>query len=584
MRFAHRKTWLLCPRQTRLSRKASRTTRMRRRDQTTPIVLWLGAALWLHVLAGRGGDEIADVHDGATSIRDMARRVRREVRDREQTLDLQDLLEANPDEEKAKVEEAKELARKKAEEPKVPEKTAEDRKREEEKKKAIAEAKLAPPVPVIPVPLDPRKRDKRIAVDQHVKPSAEDNPDAKFIADEAAKVDEETVAKLTHQGEDEPNPTPGGMHVDPSASPGNAARELVAQDENVSGAKDRSSGERGASPSVQAPPMAPLAGKGADDARGKSGTVDEARGDLSKVPPQAAVAERSRSDGDGWHFDPMAKGSQASRGVGAVRDGKVGDAGKPQAHWLGLGADPGDGRPNLNLTHAGVMATIGEEALRRDRMNDGERRRSEHRGTWQPSTLERWRSATENYASSVKVGNQTALNAARVPFASYLHAIHNRIHPIFAESFLGSLSGLPRTHALNDLRMATHLEIILSARGEIIKMGIVKTSGVTAFDIAALDSVQRAQPFGPAPPAIFSGDGNVYLHWEFHRDEVFACSTMNAQPFILANPPPIAPAKPLPTQERGDPDPVPPYAPGGERFGMLGDGNQRTLAFFSHVR
>jgi TonB family protein len=147
-----------------------------------------------------------------------------------------------------------------------------------------------------------------------------------------------------------------------------------------------------------------------------------------------------------------------------------------------------------------------------------------------------------------------------------LHAIHNRIHPIFAESFLGSLANLPPTHPLNDLKMTTHLEIILSARGEVVRMGIVKTSGVTAFDIAALDSVQRASPFGPAPPAIFSGDGNVYLHWEFHRDEVFACSTMNARPFILATPPALGPTKPLPTQERA-PDPTPPYAPGGERFG-----------------
>ena len=85
------------------------------------------------------------------------------------------------------------------------------------------------------------------------------------------------------------------------------------------------------------------------------------------------------------------------------------------------------------------------------------------------------------------------------------------------------------------------------------KMGIVKTSGITAFDIAALDAVDRAQPFGPAPGAIVSPDGNVYLHWEFHRDEVFACSTQGARPFILNTPgrprkrrsrPPPSPASP----------------------------------------
>jgi hypothetical protein len=96
-----------------------------------------------------------------------------------------------------------------------------------------------------------------------------------------------------------------------------------------------------------------------------------------------------------------------------------------------------------------------------------------------------------------------------------------------------------------------------------VKLGIVKTSGITAFDIAALDSVHRAQPFGPAPGAIVSPDGNVYLHWEFHRDEVFACSTMHARPFMLNTPakqpdpqPPGGPNPKSPTQERGAPPPV----------------------------
>lgn len=151
-----------------------------------------------------------------------------------------------------------------------------------------------------------------------------------------------------------------------------------------------------------------------------------------------------------------------------------------------------------------------------------------------------------------------------MPFASYLNAIHNRIHPLFADSFLGSLENLPKTHPLNSPRLITSLEIVVSPKeGRIVKLGIVKTSGITAFDIAALDSVSRAQPFGPAPTAIVSADGNVYLHWEFHRDEVFACSTMHARPFLLTTPakgPPEDPTPPAPApkapSERGAPPPV----------------------------
>jgi len=209
----------------------------------------------------------------------------------------------------------------------------------------------------------------------------------------------------------------------------------------------------------------------------------------------------------------------------------------------------------------GVVAAVGADQLRKEREADGERRRSEHRGSWVASGFERWRSAIENYVSSVKAGNQTALNTAQVPLASYLNAMHNRIHPIFADSFLDSLDRLPPTHPMNDRHLITKLEIVLTKEGHLHKMGVVGTSGITAFDIAALDAVSRASPFGPAPSAIISPDGNVYLHWEFHRDEVYACSTMNARPFLLNlpakgnDPDPTLPpgTKPTPSQERGLP-------------------------------
>ncbi|HTE45555.1 MAG TPA: TonB family protein, partial [Gemmatimonadaceae bacterium] len=122
----------------------------------------------------------------------------------------------------------------------------------------------------------------------------------------------------------------------------------------------------------------------------------------------------------------------------------------------------------------------------------------------------------------------------------------NRIHPIFADSFLGSLDNLPPTHPMNDQKLVTRLEIVLTKEGQLHHMGIVKTSGITAFDIAALDSVQRASPFGTAPSAIVSPDGRVYLHWEFHRDD-YACSTINARPFMLTSPPSTPPADPTPS-------------------------------------
>src|SRR5690606_22526138 len=128
----------------------------------------------------------------------------------------------------------------------------------------------------------------------------------------------------------------------------------------------------------------------------------------------------------------------------------------------------------------------------------------------------------------------TALNTAHSPFANYLNTIHQRLHPVFAGQFLGSLERLPGEHPLNDLEMSTNLEIVLRPDdGHIVRMGVTKASGVTAFDIGALDSVKRASPFGAAPQSIVSQDGNVYLHWEFHRLPAYACSTYFARPYKI---------------------------------------------------
>jgi TonB-like protein len=163
----------------------------------------------------------------------------------------------------------------------------------------------------------------------------------------------------------------------------------------------------------------------------------------------------------------------------------------------------------------------------------------------------------------VKPGNQTSLNAAQAPFATYINGIHNRLHPIFAEEFLAALESLPKTHAMNQ-DLVTHIEIVLSRdQGRIVRRGVTKASGVTAFDIAAINAVDRSQPFGKAPDIIVSPDGNVYLHWEFHRDPFDACTTRNARPFLLkaAPPAPVMPGPPKRAPSGLPADDRPPGAP-----------------------
>ena len=145
------------------------------------------------------------------------------------------------------------------------------------------------------------------------------------------------------------------------------------------------------------------------------------------------------------------------------------------------------------------------------------------------------RPALDGYRPVVTDDNVTTLGVARTPFATYLTAIHNRIHPIFAGEQLEILSRLPKDDRLNDMTLSTDLELVLDKdTGRIVQMGVLRSSGVAAYDGAVLAAMKRAAPFGTAPDIIASPDGNVYVHWEFHRDPVDACTTRNARAYLLA--------------------------------------------------
>jgi TonB family protein len=122
--------------------------------------------------------------------------------------------------------------------------------------------------------------------------------------------------------------------------------------------------------------------------------------------------------------------------------------------------------------------------------------------------------------------------AVGVDFAGYLNAMHRPIHTLFTDGFLSSLSLLPCDDPLNDIGLMVRLEIVLTADGRVKQMGVIRSSNEPDFDIAALDSVDRAQPFADTPPGLRSPDGFVYLQWEFHRNELYACSTMGIRPFV----------------------------------------------------
>src|SRR5580658_5676983 len=497
---------------------------MRSRDVTIPLALWICAAICAHFFFGTGGLVVAKVHDDRSEMWQLSRRASSLAQRDEQTFEVslsepgEEQKEQLPPPPKPVEEKPPPAPTEKAPE-KTPPKPPEVTKPKEEEKRVVVVKKAEEKKPAV-LPEDPLK-DRRIAVRQHVKPNQEDNATAKFIADEANHVDKETVATQTSHDRDDEQPTPGGNHPGSDKQMGDSEKTRIAESEDHRGVKNRAPGERGTDFDVIHEPKLPKPAAAGASATQQQSPQRSASNDPNPSPAsQSEPAQPTEAAPGGatpaspdveagsegvWSFNPARTGG-ATGTTPQPRAGAA-DSRLPGGRmWSlpGLGQRASPGTMNMNLNQGQIAAIVGMDNLRKLREADGERRRSEHRGSWIASNFDRWKSAIENYVSSVKPGNQTSLNTAAVPFASYLNGMHNRIHPIFAESFLESLDGLPPTHPMNDKHLVARLEIVLSKEGRLKKMGIVRTSGITAFDVAALDAVDRAQPFGPAPTAIIS--------------------------------------------------------------------------------
>jgi len=547
------------------------------RDSNIPLFLWIATALLAHLLWGGGANRLSRAFEETLDIRRFALSVRQHVRGTGGELEvslLDDSDEPEPDELDKPLPKEDEDDPTESTDPDDDQSKKEDDQAEADRAAKAEPPKLEPekPAPKLEIKVEKKEEPaivkelpkvlnkKRIAVAQHVEDDKqEDNPNAEFIGDQANKVKEQTQARITSTDQNDKNPTPGGAHSGPTKNPGNSDESRVAQSEDHPGVPDTAPSGDDAKEDQQpkqtasaAPPPTPGAvakapGSEKGDATStrpgtqpgqKGQKAQQARPDVEASPNLASspdgkwsVAEQRAAQAGQKARKKRKKRLPPMRGAGGAND------------LLGLGAlGTTTSGVNLNLSPQQALAAVGKDRLRKEKKLDTERRKSAHRGSWQSLGIERWRAAIENYVPGVKPGNQTALNTARVPFASYLNAVHNRLHPVFADSFLASLESLPGKHPMNRPEIKTDLEIVLNQDdGRVVRMGVTRTSGVTAFDIAALESVMRAQPFGAPPKEIVSPDGNVYFHWEFYRNPYYACSTYFAHPYILKGKPKTAP-------------------------------------------
>lgn len=579
------------------------------RDAHIPLFLWLATALLVHLLSGGGAYEAAQWMEERIELRRFAEGVRSYVKASHQTTEIALLDETQPPEPEAEpqpepdpdAELAKDDDKARDEdkplptaspEPKPDSESADLQQQEPEKKQEEEEAKKAE---VEAVPAQELVLKKSIAVRQHVKDDKQpDNPDADFISEHNNRVAEQTQSRLTSNDQNDPEPTPGSSASGAADQPGDSHETRIAESEDRPGEEARAPSDDPAPARPKTTDAQPNAGAPQAVARAHAAPAQNGATTGVQKPPDQSVAKTPSpgSKGQAEQHEqlgaPDLVASNQGQSVVAKAQAEQAEQQGQRArkkrelprrkirgyeHLLGLGASgTTQSGINLNLTPGLAANAIGSDQLSRERRADGARRRSAHLGSWKSTGIERWRSAIENYVPSVKPGNQTALNTARSPFGTYLSVIHNRLHPIFADWFLASLDSLPASNPMNNASLSTNLEIVLDQEeGRIVNMGVTKASGVTAFDVSALDSVKRASPFGPPPREILSPDGRVYLHWEFHRNPAVACTTYNARPYILKTQPKTAPPT-VPPPRR------PEVSPEGERHGATDSSDDSSLA------
>jgi TonB family protein len=371
------------------------------------------------------------------------------------------------------------------------------------------------PVPVQPVkppPPPPPKIDHRMQmVDQDKFEDEADNLEARFLAQKNHKTKQDTRTNNTNLIREAEGAKASSEPNDNKDNEAGAKDDKIAELENHDGPKNslpRSSpmrGDEGDRVEHKAPKPGPLA--------------------MRDLTPRAAidpvVGQKPREGLDKQENEPgslpMARvGQDADRGRVAQKGGHV----------------------NLKLDHHNYDNIEGYDTAEKERRAGARAEASHKKGRYDRylAKAAAMRSSIENFVFDVKPGNQAELGTRASPFAAYITQMHRQIHKLFTFGFLADIDGKSSANSpYNDMNMWTQLEIVLKGDGSVDKVGIVRSSGVLAFDVAAIDSVMSAAPFPTPPSVIKSANGKVYLDWQFHRDDR-ACGTFGVDPHILTTP------------------------------------------------
>lgn len=416
-------------------------------------------------------------------------------------------------------------------------------------------------------PVRPRPAPDVQAINMHFVqlPPRTDEPEtvpdqARFFAQRTQDVEEETRAAVTTLRDEEeaetaragarPDEAPapidgvrdGQPQVDeregsdePDRQAANAAAPRPARPERRAGS---AAGERG-DPRETLPETSPRpeARPGGERGTGAAEPLVAAAGVRAPDRPEGTLAAEERAEtrpGTPGDQPPVPGGPPVEPTPALAAAGAGGQQGAGGSGGA-AGADTATAPADLTLDWT-TFEELFHEQLDRERQAFLERRRERRRMGGAMDRMDRATAQLENFNPDVRPGNQTALDTLYHPFALYLTAFHRKLHPQWGDGFLVSLLRFPDDHPLNDMTLWVKLEIVVNGDGTIHKITVVRSSGNTVYDVAAIDAVFQGEPYPPPPPELQSGDGRLYMRYAFYRNHS-QCGVWNAEPYILPDPP-----------------------------------------------
>ncbi|MFN8847196.1 MAG: energy transducer TonB [Bdellovibrionales bacterium] len=177
-------------------------------------------------------------------------------------------------------------------------------------------------------------------------------------------------------------------------------------------------------------------------------------------------------------------------------------------------APPSDSLENNNkkISLKSLAPKLGQmaydpDALKKKSATDEENEKSNNSGG----------SATSDYLKDVDQGLETLLNAREFKYYTYYNRIRKQLSQHWEPRVRTKLSQLFKQgrYLASSTDRITKLIVILDQKGNLVNVQMIKDSGVSDLDEAAIEAFQSAAPFPNPPQGIVDPDGTVKIRWDF---------------------------------------------------------------------